>query len=62
MKAILALSVALVSFAQADIGFISPADAKKLIEDPSPAKRPIVLDTGEATRTTSADMSRPPII
>ncbi|MEO6753468.1 MAG: sulfurtransferase, partial [Chthoniobacteraceae bacterium] len=29
----------------ADIGVISPADAKKLIEDPNPAKRPVVLDT-----------------
>ncbi len=29
----------------ADIGLISCADAKKLIEDPNPAKRPIVLDT-----------------
>ena len=29
----------------ADIGVISPVDAKKLIEDPNPAKRPVVLDT-----------------
>ncbi len=29
----------------ADIGVISPADAKKLIEDPDAKKRPIVLDT-----------------
>ena len=29
----------------ADIGVISPADAKKLIEDPNPAKRPVVFDT-----------------
>lgn len=31
--------------ARADIGIISPAEAKTLIEDPTPAKRPIVLDT-----------------
>ena len=29
----------------ADIGIISPADALKLIENPDPAKRPVVLDT-----------------
>ena len=29
----------------ADIGVISPAEALKLIENPDPAKRPIVLDT-----------------
>jgi thiosulfate/3-mercaptopyruvate sulfurtransferase len=28
-----------------EIGIISPAEAKKLIDDPDPAKRPIVLDT-----------------
>ena len=33
------------NLASADIGIISPADAKKLIEDPDPAKRPLVLDT-----------------
>lgn len=31
--------------ASADIGIISPADAKKLIDNPDPKKRPIVLDT-----------------
>lgn len=30
---------------QAEIGIITPADAKKLIEDADPAKRPVVLDT-----------------
>lgn len=30
---------------RADIGVISPADAKKLIDHPDPAKRPVVLDT-----------------
>jgi thiosulfate/3-mercaptopyruvate sulfurtransferase len=34
-----------VSAARADIGIISPAEAHKLISDPDPAKRPIVLDT-----------------
>lgn len=29
----------------AEIGIISPAEAKKLIDNPAPAKRPIVLDT-----------------
>lgn len=31
--------------ARADIGIITPAEARKLIEDKDPAKRPIVLDT-----------------
>lgn len=31
--------------ALAEIGIISPADAKALIEDPNPAKRPLVFDT-----------------
>ncbi|HEX4609015.1 MAG TPA: rhodanese-like domain-containing protein, partial [Urbifossiella sp.] len=31
--------------ARADIGIISPADARRLIEAPDPAARPIVLDT-----------------
>jgi len=40
------LSVAaLARFAHADVALISCADAKKLIEDPDPKKRPIVLDT-----------------
>src|ERR1043165_5064521 len=33
------------NFVSADIGLISCADAKKLIEDPDAKKRPIVLDT-----------------
>jgi thiosulfate/3-mercaptopyruvate sulfurtransferase len=33
------------TFAAAEIGLISPAEARKLIEAPDPAKRPIVLDT-----------------
>jgi thiosulfate/3-mercaptopyruvate sulfurtransferase len=37
--------IALSSIARADIGVISCAEAKKLIEDSDPAKRPIVLDT-----------------
>ena len=35
----------LANFAFADIGIISPADAKKLIENPDAKARPIVLDT-----------------
>lgn len=31
--------------ARADIGVISPADAKALIDHPDPARRPVVLDT-----------------
>jgi len=31
--------------ARAEIGIIAPADAKKLIENPDAAKRPVVLDT-----------------
>src|SRR4030095_13910927 len=45
MKAIFVLSLILVSIAHADIGIISPADAQKLIDNPDPARRPIVLDT-----------------
>lgn len=33
------------TFARAEIGVISPADAKKLIENPDAKNRPIVLDT-----------------
>ena len=33
------------NFAAADIGIISPADAKKLIENPDAKARPVVLDT-----------------
>lgn len=47
MKSILPLLslVLLSSAAQADIGLISPAEAKALIENPDAAKRPLVLDT-----------------
>lgn len=31
--------------ARADIGIVSPAEAKQLIEDAAPAKRPVVIDT-----------------
>lgn len=31
--------------ARAEIGLIAPADARKLIDNPDPAKRPLVLDT-----------------
>ncbi len=44
MKSILALLL-LATAAQADIGLISPAEAKKLIENPDASQRPIVLDT-----------------
>jgi thiosulfate/3-mercaptopyruvate sulfurtransferase len=44
MKSILTL-ILLATAAQADIGLISVADAKKLIENPDAAQRPIVLDT-----------------
>jgi thiosulfate/3-mercaptopyruvate sulfurtransferase len=44
MKSILALLLIATS-AQADIGLISVAEAKKLIENPDAAQRPIVLDT-----------------
>lgn len=37
--------VAATSSLRADIGLISPAEAKALIEDADPAKRPVVLDT-----------------
>ena len=44
--ATLLLSLALVAnFARADIGIISPAEAKKLIENSDPKARPVVLDT-----------------
>lgn len=45
MKALLIFALSAVSIAQAEIGIISPADAKKLIDNPDPSKRPIVLDT-----------------
>lgn len=47
MPRVLGLIVVLLSgsFAHAQIGIISPAESHKLIADPDPAKRPIVLDT-----------------
>jgi thiosulfate/3-mercaptopyruvate sulfurtransferase len=42
---LLASVVAAPGVARADVGIISPAEAKKLIEHPEPARRPIVLDT-----------------
>lgn len=44
MKSILALFL-LTTALHAEIGLISPAEAKKLIENPDAAQRPIVLDT-----------------
>jgi thiosulfate/3-mercaptopyruvate sulfurtransferase len=44
MKSILTLLL-IATAAQADIGLISPTEAKKLIEQPAAAQRPIVLDT-----------------
>lgn len=44
MKSILALLL-IATAAQADIGLITVAEAKKLIEHPDAAQRPIVLDT-----------------
>ncbi|MBE2285719.1 MAG: sulfurtransferase [Prosthecobacter sp.] len=44
MKSILTLLL-IATAAQAEIGLISPADAKKLIENPDASQRPIVLDT-----------------
>jgi thiosulfate/3-mercaptopyruvate sulfurtransferase len=41
----LALLALLVPASHADIGLITPAEAKALIENPDAAKRPIVLDT-----------------
>ncbi|HVJ66485.1 MAG TPA: rhodanese-like domain-containing protein [Caulifigura sp.] len=47
MKILAALlfAVATCDTAFADIGIISPAEAKKLIDSPDPAARPVVLDT-----------------
>ena len=48
LPAAVALLAALVACAPAcrgDVGLISPAEAKQLIEHPDPAKRPLVLDT-----------------
>lgn len=42
---LLALSILGATASFADIGIISPGDAKKLIDDSNPEKRPIVLDT-----------------
>jgi thiosulfate/3-mercaptopyruvate sulfurtransferase len=45
MKKILYFSLlAFPLIACADIGIISPQDAKKLIDNPDAAKRPVVLD------------------
>lgn len=44
MKHLLALAL-LATAAHADIGLISPTDAKKLLDHPDPARRPVVLDT-----------------
>lgn len=44
MKHLLALAL-LATAAHADIRLISPADAKKLLDHPDPAQRPVVLDT-----------------
>ncbi|GAA5143304.1 sulfurtransferase [Prosthecobacter algae] len=41
----LALLALLVPVSHADIGLITPAEAKALIENPDAAKRPVVLDT-----------------
>src|SRR5690349_9864433 len=43
--ALATLVLAFASHASAEIGIISAADAKKLIENPDPKARPIVLDT-----------------
>jgi thiosulfate/3-mercaptopyruvate sulfurtransferase len=45
LLAALTLLAGITSTAVAEISLISCADARKLIEDPDPAKRPIVLDT-----------------
>ncbi|MFZ4764353.1 MAG: sulfurtransferase [Roseimicrobium sp.] len=45
LHALLTTLLAVTSIARADIGIISPADAKALIENPDASKRPIVLDT-----------------
>lgn len=42
---LLTLFLLMASNIYAEIGIISPAEAQKLITDPDPAKRPIVLDT-----------------
>ena len=44
MKSILTLLL-IATVAKAEIGLISPAEAKKLIENPDASQRPIVLDT-----------------
>ena len=44
-KLCLSLLAALVCASRADIGIVSPEDAKKLIENPDAKARPIVLDT-----------------
>ena len=45
IPALFAATALLTATLQADIGVISPADARKLIENPDAKKRPVVLDT-----------------
>lgn len=45
MKSIFTLLFLIATAAQAEIGLISPAEAKKLIENPDASQRPVVLDT-----------------
>ena len=45
IPALFATTALLTATLQADIGVISPADARKLIENPDAKKRPVVLDT-----------------
>lgn len=45
MKSILTLLLLLTTAAQAEIGLITPAEARALIEQPDSSKRPVVLDT-----------------
>ena len=45
MKSVLTSLLLLTTAAQADIGLITPAEAKALIENADAAKRPVVLDT-----------------
>src|SRR5580693_3485514 len=47
MKSVVVAIVLLVggSTARAEIGIISPAEAKKLMDSSDPAKRPLILDT-----------------
>lgn len=45
MKYLVTSLLLLSTVAQADIGLITPAEAKAFIENPDPSKRPVVLDT-----------------